>query len=484
MADPKPFTTQVFKDSDLQAFAALSGDRNPLHMDPLAARRTPEGVRVVHGMLLALYGLDRWAGSRKKGPPIQRIQCAFKKPVLIGEKAEYFSSGEGEGPLKISVFVEGLACAEIILSTAEEAGSRDSGGGVKEVDEKLSGLAAPLEWEKDDFPGFSAVIRNPLGPRLEKAFPRLCKVLGAPAVSALVRLSYIVGMVCPGLHSLFSSLDVRVDHPPSGQGSTSFKVNSFDERFHLLEISLGGDLGGSLKAFRRPKPFQQPTIEALRGSVTVGEFGKCRALVLGGSRGLGELTAKLICAGGGTAYLGYYRGREEAQKIADEIKASGLGACHPFEMDIRDLRPATLGKVLPDVNCVYYYPTPPIFKKQPRLFVKKSFEEFADFYFEKFYALCEIIERSPVGKIQVYYPSSTALDQRPNGMTAYAMAKAAAEVMIQDMNRAFKKVNVLCTRLPRLGSDQTNSIMDARREDGVAVLLPIVREIQKRLDES
>jgi acyl dehydratase len=43
-------SSRIFDADDQQAFAALSGDVNPMHMDALQARRAQAGARVVHGM--------------------------------------------------------------------------------------------------------------------------------------------------------------------------------------------------------------------------------------------------------------------------------------------------------------------------------------------------------------------------------------------------------------------------------------------------
>ena len=43
--------TRTFTDADVEAFAALTGDRNPLHFDPDFAKRTRPGRLIVHGGL-------------------------------------------------------------------------------------------------------------------------------------------------------------------------------------------------------------------------------------------------------------------------------------------------------------------------------------------------------------------------------------------------------------------------------------------------
>jgi hypothetical protein len=78
----------------------------------------------------------------------------------------------------------------------------------------------------------------------------------------------------------------------------------------------------------------------------------------------------------------------------------------------------------------------------------------------------------------MFYPSSVAVETRPKGMTEYAMAKAAGEVLLADLNAASPSVRVVSSRLPRMGSDQTNSIAASGEEsDSVAVMLPIIRSM-------
>ena len=51
-------TTRSFSIADQTAFATLSGDFNPLHIDAVAARRLMFGRPVVHGIHLLLWALD------------------------------------------------------------------------------------------------------------------------------------------------------------------------------------------------------------------------------------------------------------------------------------------------------------------------------------------------------------------------------------------------------------------------------------------
>jgi hypothetical protein len=57
------------------------------------------------------------------------------------------------------------------------------------------------------------------------------------------------------------------------------------------------------------------------------------------------------------------------------------------------------------------------------------------------------------------------------------MAKAAGEMLCDDMNRFEPRARVLVTRLPRADTDQTASLVAVPSADPVELLLPVVREL-------
>ena len=73
-------TLRAFSLDDQHAFAAMSGDRNPLHIDPLAARRSAFGRPVVHGIHLVL-----WALERDEPGPLEHLSVLFRAPVCVGD---------------------------------------------------------------------------------------------------------------------------------------------------------------------------------------------------------------------------------------------------------------------------------------------------------------------------------------------------------------------------------------------------------------
>jgi len=74
-------------DSDIRAFAAVSGDNNPVHLDEDYAAATPFKTRIAHGMLSAGY-ISAVLGTRLPGPGAIYISqtMTFKRPVRIGDE--------------------------------------------------------------------------------------------------------------------------------------------------------------------------------------------------------------------------------------------------------------------------------------------------------------------------------------------------------------------------------------------------------------
>ncbi|ACL23316.1 MaoC family dehydratase [Chloroflexus aggregans] len=73
--------------ADINRFAAVSGDTNPIHIDPDAAAATRFGRTIAHGMLL--YGYIRAALRMIVPTGVQRTQTlSFTNPVFANDEIE------------------------------------------------------------------------------------------------------------------------------------------------------------------------------------------------------------------------------------------------------------------------------------------------------------------------------------------------------------------------------------------------------------
>src|SRR5262249_51795780 len=132
------------------------------------------------------------------------------------------------------------------------------------------------------------------------------------------------GMICPGLHSIFAGLSVETYAESQTPDTLAFRVTETDPRFRMVlhEIA-GGGLAGTLQTFARMPPVSQATMPSLAGLIDRTKFTGAVALIVGGSRGLGELTSKLVATGGGRVIITYQVGRTEAENVAQEIREAG-----------------------------------------------------------------------------------------------------------------------------------------------------------------
>jgi 3-oxoacyl-[acyl-carrier protein] reductase len=72
--------------SDVETFAALSGDDNPLHLDPRFAATTPFGRPIAHGMLTASF-VSTVIGTLLPGPGAlwTGVRLNFVRPAFVGD---------------------------------------------------------------------------------------------------------------------------------------------------------------------------------------------------------------------------------------------------------------------------------------------------------------------------------------------------------------------------------------------------------------
>lgn len=80
-------TTRVITPEDVEMFAEVTGDDNPIHVDEAYARRTRFGKRIVHGVLL--LGLISKVLGRDfpgHGSVAVGISCRFLRPVPVGSE--------------------------------------------------------------------------------------------------------------------------------------------------------------------------------------------------------------------------------------------------------------------------------------------------------------------------------------------------------------------------------------------------------------
>ena len=460
----------MFGSADQQRFAALSGDRNPLHVDPVAARRLLTGRPVVHGVHTLLRVLDGWADAVL--PQRWRIEAEFLNPLSVGDGADMALDNDDAGEPRAVASVAGLACCRITLRTAEPAAAAPAPA--RDVEAIAIG-DSPFDREPQAWVGRQQAIALP-GARFDGDFPVACARLGERRVAAIALLSSYVGMVCPGLHSVFSTL--LVEAGDNGGDRLVFRVQRYDPRFRLFVIAFDGAVRGQIKAFVRAPAQAQPDVAELRAMLVPGEFAGSVHWVIGGSRGLGEVVAKLLAAGGARVCLSYASGAADAQRVVQEIGAAGAPAATARQLDLLQGGFDNWLHEAPWPEAVWYFATPRIFRKRAAVFDEAVLDELLHFYVRRYAQLCVALEGAASGRsVRVFCPSTAFVDERPKGMTEYTMAKAAAEVLTADLARTLRQVKPIAHRLPRLATDQTAGLITSRSASNAEALLPVIRSV-------
>jgi hypothetical protein len=462
---------------DQNSFALLSGDSNPVHVDALKARRSQFGRPIVHGMHLLLWAIEEGLANTPKAA-LATVSCVFRNPVRVDEEVFFRLVQDNDQHKKIVLECNGAECATVhfeLSANEMDIAFIDRSPVVTDCHERS-------ESSLDNAQGSIPLQLDTSHAR--ELFPVLAQKVPLGQIAFILATTRLVGMECPGLHSIYSGLSVSFS-PSSGavaNGETlDWKVVNYDDRFRRLSVDIvAGGATGAIQAMLRPAPHQQKTCAELKTLIPNDEmFVGQRALVIGGSRGLGELCAKILAVGGADVRLTYHRGKDDAEAVVADINnGGGMSSSLAYDMfDPPDDLQTRLGDGWAPTH-VYYFATPPIFVATRGKFSSDLFARFSKYYVEGFYTCWQSIRRITPQRFTMFYPSSVAVETAYPNMGEYAAAKAAGENLCSYLCACDKKLTTKVVRLPRLPSDQTLSVVEVKTLDPVETLLGVLGEFR------
>jgi NAD(P)-dependent dehydrogenase (short-subunit alcohol dehydrogenase family) len=472
MADQE-IASRTFGLNDQVAFARLSSDWNPMHLDHAFARRSQMGAPVVHGIHTLAWAAD--AVLRSSPFKIANLRARFLQPLYLDEIASVRIRNRTDARIEIEVVAANTVVASISLSSAPGKPVAET---ARPSSLAVTSFAEPANLRFEKLAGHTGAVATG-DADVGLSFPALTDAIGAAAVRDLLATSQIVGMACPGLHSLFAGLDVNCNRETGPGSALAYAVTKTDARFRSLQIDVSGaGIAGLLNAFARPAPPIQPGMREILPRVSGKPFAGQRSLIIGGSRGLGEVTAKIVAACGGHPVITYRDSEHEAQQVAADIVGAG-GQCDILRYDALSPAREQLQKLGDAVDCCYYFATPKIFQRKSALYEPEKLRAFLDFYADGFFDLCAALAHDRPGKLAMFYPSTVAIDQGVSATTEYAMAKISGEILAKYVNEFMSGIHVISRRLPRILTDQTATVGVASADNALDVMLPIVYEVQQ-----
>ncbi len=469
-------TTMFFKRNwkiqDLTEFARISGDYNPIHVDTVYARRSVFGKPVVHGIYLVLWALDQYCAQMKRGMQIRTLKVIFRRPLGINEEASLFTQ-DANGGVELTIKYQGIVLVNIFL----EYDFKEFLPLTSNRFQHVFTVQEPEDIKSQELPGKSGEMDIQIDSNSCKdLFPSACQFVPMEELAVLVTTTRLVGMRCPGRNSVYNQLEIDFTKPVRGQEKLHYEVKNFHDVFHLASIQITSYLAsGSIKAFVRPEFKEQGRTQEIKACIVTDEFKSQKALIIGGSRGLGALTARILAIGGAEVCITFAQGLDEALKLKDEMSSEGCWV-HTARLDVVDEQQNVID-VLPAgwvPTHLYYFATPFIFEGSRKNFSQELFDRFCKFYVSGFWKVATQI-LSLQGLKFILYPSSSALNECPVHMLEYTAAKSAGEAMAAYVQKHYAGVKVICPRFERLATAQTVSLTAVDNKDPLPVLLELLR---------
>ena len=450
---------KIFRSYDQNIFAEFSGDRNPIHIDEEYARRTPAGVPIVHGIHVVLWALNLLLG--KHNVFFKEIFVKFLNPIYLDEIV-YCRLNNTK--VTIEVYSEGIIHVSISLTLASnmsickgDFGARDSKIPLNEL------LISDISKIK------RLKFRHNVSLELvECLFPNLFNKIGSTIVGEIGSLSAVVGMLIPGLHSIFSSFKLRF-----GAYEKKFiDVTKVDERFGLVNLNVVTDnFSADLNTIVRAAPVSSIPIDCLINSNLPKINLKGRnILIVGGTRGLGCYTTKLVALMGANVTFTYANSLEDAVSLKMEINKAGF-MINFIHFDVNS--PSFNDLFIDKPELIFYFATPKIFVKRSKLFEEVLYSRFRKFYVEVLEKILSIsIARNVRG---VFVPSSVAIDENTVTMSEYIKAKCQGEQLLKRITSNTELI-AHSPRLPRMLTDQTATNLMVQSEEVHKVMFPLISE--------
>jgi NAD(P)-dependent dehydrogenase (short-subunit alcohol dehydrogenase family)/acyl dehydratase len=453
-----------FDAGHITAFRDLSCDDNPLHCDPLYARKTQFGEPILFGVAAILAALGRVFAGRQIS--LHHLKAAFLRPILLDREYRVEATPtDVAGGYRITISQAAHVHVRISLSLGAD---RMAGSAVGR---------APADW-----PPPGAADAEPSRMRYAmnwRSYDGFCRCFALPAdllsagqLTALVWSSYYVGTINPGTQALFTTLELALDG--SADAATTIEVRDIrcevDDRYHMVQLT-GTGTGISrfaISALRRPLPVRH-SMEDVRNALAAdpavlatarARLGGKRVFVAGGSRGLGSVFARGLADLGAVVVAACRHRSDDADAVEADLTAANP-ASRVVVADLADppaLRRAIEGAAADIAFDMLVCSASPVIKaatvgemgaREVVEFVARSLTLFLT-------PLETLLPRLTPGS-RVVVISSAFATQPEAQFGHYVAAKRAIEGLSAVVAREHPTIELIILRPPRFLSDQTNT---------------------------
>ncbi|MBA3806786.1 MAG: SDR family NAD(P)-dependent oxidoreductase [Solirubrobacterales bacterium] len=451
----RPERELSFTNEDLELFAAASGDRNPLHLDPEFAAGTAFGTTIAHGALSAVAMLG--ALPEQALSQVRSLRISFSGALLRGSGARISAAALEREPdaWEVRLSARGKTLARLLARAC-----------VEPLDPPECSSSAPMRTvpaqpsASDLQAGHTFGGEYVTGAELDALARRFdVGALDRRLLEGLAWASYVVGMELPGLYSLLAGITLTVaEGSERGEPGHALLVRDHDARTGQLTID-GALSTASGRVLTRIHCFALARAEspepALLGIGSAPQRDRGAVLVAGASRGFGAcLTLALLALGYEVhgAYASSPRRAEELARLAGE-HAERL---HLARVDLRDpdgmtsLAEAVQARGAPLQGLVLNAAPPPL----PMGLTAQSATELAD-YVDTSLRLVAVPLGAMLALLEeqrgwVLFCSSEALRAPPRDWPQYVSAKAALEGLAGWLASTRPRLRTVIVRPPKM----------------------------------
>ena len=455
----------IFNTVDVESFARASGDFNPMHVDPVFARRLITGGQTVHGMYTLLFALDLYYQAHSHIP--NQIKVFLQKPILEGELIEFFCEAHSDETHITARNKYGQVASILLLGKGSTV--------TTPINCKRPAKKGVRNYSFSDIKGKRGTLSIMATQEdLDRRFPFAKRMLGAHIVATIMAFSRLVGMSMPGLHSIFTGLHMKFGMQCSSP--LSWKVLRHISPKVPIKICLEApEFYAEINSFFRPAPVRQATMREVKRVIEPKVFSAQRALIIGGSRGLGELVAKCLAVGGGEVFITYMKGKSDVHKVQKAINRIG-GVCKTSRLNVNDINSIDYLLKSFQPTHIYYFPSPSI-RNNIQSYNTELFDEFYSVYVTAFCRLVRAASACIQYPFYVFYPSTVFIKTKQKGFAEYINAKSAGEQQAELLEAKYSKANIIIKRLPPLKTDQTASLTAGEAEPPLEVIYDVLMEM-------
>ena len=454
---------KVFTYENSVSFAKFSGDKNPIHIDPIRARKTISGECIAHGVNSLLWAIDSLI--KISGKFYKNYSARFINPIILNE---YIMCELDPGKNQIRITQNSIDILSMInFSESINVESfppalmfNINKSLISPIDNQLNGIdRSPTE---SVYGGDKSIGKE--------LYPSLNQKVGEDIIYEISTLSNIVGMQVPGLNSLLYRCNISV---VNNDISPNYHVSEFDKRFKMACVEYKGrNINSMIESFVRPTSTPSLDCEDIRKRLKGMKPYKGRKfLIIGGSRGIGASVCKVLGLLGGAVTITYAVSRNDAHSVYMDINNNGdyKPLLRKFDVNIDNYNEVLDG----EYDDLLYFATPKIFGYSSGEFQHEKYERFRQVYCVAFQEIAKaFIDR---GGKTIFYPSTIALEQKKKDLREYAKAKKEGEDICTELGESYK-VKVLVRRFDRIDTDQTLSVVSVPAMDPIDIAIDIVKK--------